>query len=573
MFDGGVPEQFHQFIASSRTTTSIPLPLSFPLHGPTPQHNFSTFDPFPSHHHQHQTLQLQASHLLPQLHHKPEEDQKEVNNSLLSTSLEMERGRSVLGRFDPWSNEEVLALLRIRSSMENWLPDFTWEHVSRKLAELGFRRSGEMCKEKFEEESRHLDSVSYSKNYRFFSELEELCHGENSQVLAEKNQNVNKLPTEEVEVDKFGQISLEEDSRNETMLGKSNPSQENEQKRRNRKRKRRRKFEMFKSFCEEIVKKMMAHQEELHNKIIEDMVKRDEEKIAREEVWKKQEMERINKEIETRAQEQAIAGDRQTKLIEFLKKLTSNPPPDHEKVLELSKGSSSSTSRSSIQRQNPNSTFQPSNQNKLEAATVSTGVTSCQNTSSFVTQNNSPNRSTSPTETPAPEIPSSNLTQNPIHTQTTTLPPTPAPSSPHKTTQSPNLGQNEREDVGKRWPRDEVLALINLRCSFNNGGGGGGGEEKEGAKGPLWERISLGMMEMGYKRSAKRCKEKWENINKYFRKTKDANKKRSLDSRTCPYFHQLSSLYSQGTLVAPLDGPEKQSNAPEKYSAIPETLV
>jgi hypothetical protein len=51
---------------------------------------------------------------------------------------------------------------------------------------------------------------------------------------------------------------------------------------------------------------------------------------------------------------------------------------------------------------------------------------------------------------------------------------------------------------------------------------------------------------MGYKRSAKRCKEKWENINKYFKKTKDVanKKKRSLDSRTCPYFHQLSSLYN-----------------------------
>lgn len=30
-----------------------------------------------------------------------------------------------------WSNDEILALLRIRSSLENnWFPEFTWEHVS-----------------------------------------------------------------------------------------------------------------------------------------------------------------------------------------------------------------------------------------------------------------------------------------------------------------------------------------------------------------------------------------------------------------------------------------------------------
>ncbi|KAJ6694173.1 hypothetical protein OIU85_004914 [Salix viminalis] len=76
-----------------------------------------------------------------------------------------------------------------------------------------------------------------------------------------------------------------------------------------------------------------------------------------------------------------------------------------------------------------------------------------------------------------------------------------------------------------------------------------------------------GMLESGYRRSAKRCKEKWENINKYFRKTKDVNKKRSMDSRTCPYFHQLSALYNQGTLVAP----DNRSTSPENQSNLSET--
>jgi hypothetical protein len=121
---------------------------------------------------------------------------------------------------------------------------------------------------------------------------------------------------------------------------------------------------------------------------------------------------------------------------------------------------------------------------------------------------------------------------------------------------------NDEDDIGKRWPRDEVLALINLRCSLYNNN-----EDKEGsAKAPVWERISQGMLELGYKRSAKRCKQKWENINKYFRKTKDASKKRYINSRTSPYFHQLSTLYNHGTLVAPKNrsaSPENQSNLSE----------
>lgn len=51
------------------------------------------------------------------------------------------------------------------------------------------------------------------------------------------------------------------------------------------------------------------------------------------------------------------------------------------------------------------------------------------------------------------------------------------------------------------------------------------------------------MRRLGYNRNAKRCKEKWENINKYFKKVKESNKKRPEDSKTCPYFHQLDALY------------------------------
>ncbi|GLJ46037.1 hypothetical protein SUGI_0969930 [Cryptomeria japonica] len=94
----------------------------------------------------------------------------------------------------------------------------------------------------------------------------------------------------------------------------------------------------------------------------------------------------------------------------------------------------------------------------------------------------------------------------------------------------------------KRWPKPEILSLIRLRTSMEPR------FQEAGAKGPLWEEISAGMSCLGYDRSAKRCKEKWENINKYFRKAKDSNRKRPENSKTCPYFQQLDSLYRQGAL-------------------------
>lgn len=301
----------------------------------------------------------------------------------------------------------------------------------------------------------------------------------------------------------------------------------------------------MKGFCEDIINKMIAQQEELHNKIIEDMLKREEEKIAREEAWKKHEMERFHKEVEIRAHEQ----DRQTKLIEVLKIFTSTisspkiqssgrrTHDDNDNFAKISKAgttSFSSNSCSLIHPHNPNPISQPSDTLK-------------ENPSGII-ENENPSLA-------GAEIDLAN-----------------DKSTPRKRNAAVVLEKEMREDLGKRWPRDEVLALINLRCTSQQTSN----EDKESgtAKGPLWERISQGMLELGYKRSAKRCKEKWENINKYFRKTKDVNKKRAVDSRTCPYFHQLNTLYAQGTSLvhlAPLgrdDGQENPSPTAEASSEV-----
>ncbi|KAH7280507.1 hypothetical protein KP509_36G000200 [Ceratopteris richardii] len=94
----------------------------------------------------------------------------------------------------------------------------------------------------------------------------------------------------------------------------------------------------------------------------------------------------------------------------------------------------------------------------------------------------------------------------------------------------------------KRWPKSEVLALIKIRTSLHSQ------FTEPGPKGALWEEIAGGMARLGYNRNAKRCKEKWENINKYFKKAKESNKNRPENAKTCPYYHQLDALYRQGLL-------------------------
>ncbi|KAL0438219.1 UNVERIFIED_CONTAM: Trihelix transcription factor GT-2 [Sesamum latifolium] len=131
-----------------------------------------------------------------------------------------------------------------------------------------------------------------------------------------------------------------------------------------------------------------------------------------------------------------------------------------------------------------------------------------------------------------------------------------------------------------RWPKAEVQALINLRTSLDLK------YQDNGPKGPLWEEISAAMGKLGYNRSAKRCKEKWENINKYFKKVKESNKKRPEDSKTCPYFHQLEAIYKErarndvpsftpgftmkpeNPMVPIMARPEQQWPLPEQNSAM-----
>lgn len=362
----------------------------------------------------------------------------------------------------------------------------------RKLTELGFKRGPGECKEKFEDESRHFNStVNQSK---IFSELDELYTGDHHHHHhQEEEARFSGRNTEKViEVDQEKERNKSDE---EVVLKKEVKLSAGSRK----KRKRKDKFEMFKGFCEAVVKKMIDQQEELHNKMIDDILRRDKEKMKRDEAWKNEEMIRVRKEMEMRSKEQASAAERQGTIIEYLKKFTCDHSYDYD----------------------------DHNQDQYDDQTLRDKIFNVDN---LVNKKNEIIYNSSDQENPSP-IESSKDANNSL---VVVVP-----------------EERRSSDIGKRWPRDEVLALINLRCKMS----GNNDENEGGGKGPLWERISQGMVELGYKRNAKRCKEKWENINKYFRKTKDSNKKRSVNSRTCPYFHHLTSLYTQGTLLPPAVAP------------------
>ncbi|XP_051147409.1 trihelix transcription factor GTL2 [Andrographis paniculata] len=364
-----------------------------------------------------------------------------------------------------WSNDELLALFKLRSTH--------WGHVSRKLEEMGFKRSANECKQKLEE-GKHFDgaAISYNELDEFYghdaaarvSDHETRPCRDNTGKTTDAAARVSDHETRPCRdntgktTDAAARVSDHETRPCRDNTGKTTDDAGRRERKKKKKKKRKRddgdgdgggkKMERLRRCLEAVVDKVMAQQEAFHEKLIEAIVKRDEETAAREEAWKAHEMNRSKIEIETRAKDQATAEERHAAIIGFLEKFTHKSQFHHQ-----------------------------------------------------IIPNSSTNYSTDHDEPPPP-------------------PP---------------------QEGGKRWPREEVLALINQRCNKYESGGQRGPL-------PLWERVSKGMMEMGYRRSAKRCKEKWENINKYFRKTRDnrdgTGKKRSLHSRTCPYFHRLTCLYT-----------------------------
>ncbi|MED6171690.1 hypothetical protein PIB30_043113 [Stylosanthes scabra] len=207
-------------------------------------------------------------------------------------------------------------------------------------------------------------------------------------------------------------------------------------------------------FVENMVKKVMEKQEQMHKQLVDMIEKKEKERVMREEAWKRQEMERIRKDEEARTQERS----RNSALISVIENLLG-----HE-----------------IQIPQPAEVSRKGEEDELRHGSEEANA-------------------------------------------------------------QKSLGVSG-EANNNRWPDVEVQSLITLRTSM---------EQKfllMGSKVSIWEEISEAMNKMGYNRSAKKCKEKWENINKYYKRTVGSGKKRRQNSKTCPYFNELDVLYSNGLL-------------------------
>ncbi|THU74688.1 hypothetical protein C4D60_Mb04t36020 [Musa balbisiana] len=515
------------------------------------------------------------------------------DDQVLATGEEAERGGGgVTG--NRWPLQETLTLLKIRSEMDAAFRDATlkaplWEEVSRKLAELGYKRTAKKCKEKFENVHKYYKRTKEgragrqdAKGYRFFSQLEALHSGSSAaavtpaapvpstlvatssafsaslvgpppsgaQPLSVLAPPTLAMPTRVVVPEltplggaqRISSSAAVAGSAAAAGIGFSSNSSSSEwsesddeetagESQEGRKRKSNGggsgPSRKMMPFFHRLMKQVMERQEAMQQRFLDVMEKREQDRMIRDEAWRRQEKTRLNREQELLEQERAMASSRDTAIISYLQKLTGRTIP------------------------------MPT----MSAVPLSI--------SPFPQQQSH----TPPPQPAAPQLPLPQQQQRP-----------PAPfQSPsqqhvvqhhhHRTDMARYQPSSAMELVpssepmssSSRWPKAEVHALIKLRSELESK------YQETGPKGPLWEEISSGMQQLGYKRSAKRCKEKWENINKYFKKVKESNKKRPEDSKTCSYFHQLDALYRNkllgtgNTMGSPASN-QRQSDTPRNVS-------
>ncbi|KAL8233512.1 hypothetical protein R6Q59_019612 [Mikania micrantha] len=130
----------------------------------------------------------------------------------------------------------------------------------------------------------------------------------------------------------------------------------------------------------------------------------------------------------------------------------------------------------------------------------------------------------------------------------------PAPPPPPQPTYSPQTGWNPftggvvnlnqgtcsyAQGTAIRWPRQETLTLLEIRSRLDHCFREA---TSSNHKAPLWDEISRIMKEeYGYQRSGRKCKEKFENLYKYYKKTKEGKAGKS-DGKNYRFFKQLEAL-------------------------------
>ncbi|CAJ2629452.1 unnamed protein product [Trifolium pratense] len=97
------------------------------------------------------------------------------------------------------------------------------------------------------------------------------------------------------------------------------------------------------------------------------------------------------------------------------------------------------------------------------------------------------------------------------------------------------------DSSNNRWPRQETLSLLEIRSRLDSK------FRENNQKAPLWNEISRIMAEeFGYQRSGKKCKEKFENLYKYYKKTKEGKASRQ-DGKHYRFFRQLEAICGEAS--------------------------
>ncbi|CAJ1976949.1 unnamed protein product [Sphenostylis stenocarpa] len=471
-----------------------------------------------------------------------------------------------------WPRQETLALLKIRSDMDAVFRDSSlkgplWEEVARKLAELGYHRSAKKCKEKFENVYKYHKRTKESrsgkqegKNYKFFDQLQALenqftvSYPPKPQPTLTTTNTVALLPppTRPSDTTTISYDTTTVPSTNPTAISPSplppppppptnatttatissptiltNPREPPQPNNNNHNtpyslpnmnnlfsntstssstasdedlEEKYRKKRKWKDYFRRLTRQVLAKQEEMQKRFLEAIDKREREHVAQQEAWRIQEMARINREHELLVQERSTAAAKNAAVIAFLQQLSGqNQNP--------------TTQAGANFLQQPHSLPPPTQVSKVQPPQQQ----SPQPQTPFVMSNNN------------------NIEIQKMNNGHSAVAATPTTAISVVATTPTSLSSLS----SSRWPKSEVHALIRLRTSLETQ------YQENGPKAPLWEDISAGMLRLGYNRSAKRCKEKWENINKYFKKVKESNKHRREDSKTCPYFHELDALYKE----------------------------
>ncbi|RDX63432.1 Trihelix transcription factor GT-2, partial [Mucuna pruriens] len=432
-----------------------------------------------------------------------------------------------------WPRQETLALLKIRSDMDAVFRDSSlkgplWEEVSRKLAGLGYHRSAKKCKEKFENVYKYnkrtkenKSGKSHGKTYKFFDQLQAL-ENQFKVSYTPKSQPTTTLATTNIDIgNKVISHVTPFPSTNPTLISPSpqttattisttkprdsSPPQTTTTANNNNVPNVPYSLpNMNTPFSTTTsTSSSTASDEDLEERYKKKRKWKDYfRRLTRKVLLKQEEMQRKFLEAMDKRERERVAQQDNWRMHEMARVNREHEILVQERSTAAAKDAAVIALLQNLYGQQNPTQIEPPQQKQTVMPQTQPPISLPNNTFETKKTNNVHSAATSTTTT-------------------TTTSPSPVSA------------------CSSRWPKTEVHALIRLRTSLEVN------YQENGPKAPLWEDISIAMQRLGYIRSAKRCKEKWENINKYFKKVRESSKERREDSKTCPYFHELDAIYKE----------------------------